>query len=79
MEMITGGQEYALTRESPFQLYQDLGVHRPLGDNGNQQCDNEVKFNATKNVFLSEANIQQAVNAGLNEAVPAAFRRTAKT
>ena len=33
-------------------------VHRPLGGNANQQHGNKVQFNAAKNIFLSEANVQ---------------------
>ena len=75
MGMVVSPEEYALTGEPPFRRIPDPGAHRPLGGSTTPQRDNEVTYNASKNVFLGEANVQQAINTALNAAVPKAFRR----
>ena len=48
-----------------------------MGVNTSQKRDNNVQCNDARNIFLSKANAQQAINVGLNEAVPAIFCRAA--
>ena len=77
MGMVVTPEEHALTGEMPFARFQYPGAHRTLGGNASLQRDNDVQYNAAKNIFLSEANVQQTINAALNMAVPSAFRRAA--
>ena len=55
MGMVVSPEDYALTGEPPFRRIPDPGANRPLGGSTNAQRDNEVTYNASRNVFLSKS------------------------
>ena len=73
--MVATPEEYVLTGEQPWQDFPDPGYHRVLGGTAAEQRDRETEFQARKTVYVSQENVQNAINQALTKVVPATFLR----
>ena len=75
--MVQHYEIYALNSNNAWEPWGDPGPHRAADPNwtSQQQKDAEVLYESNKKVFDSEANVRRAVIAGLNAAVPRAYKR----
>ncbi len=70
--------EYGLKSQTPWQNANDPGEHR-LADGTltiRDQSDADVIFAAEAQAFQSQSNVQMAIIAALNHAVPKRFKRS---
>ena len=70
---------YALRCATPWVAYPDPGPHRVIDPSNNTagQADELVQYNFKYGVYESQENVKSAVIAGLNIAVPDAYKRVA--
>ena len=75
--MVDDKNIYAIRCATPWVEFPDLGPHRVIDPANNTagQNDKLLQYNFRASVYKSEQNMKAAVIAGLNVAVPSAYKR----